>query len=270
MATINCPVNANKMNCCRFVAALLPLVVAFTASASQETNAVFAARARNAFERAKVQFQANTNDADAGVQFARACFDWADFATNNTQRAGIARQGIAGCQKLLAHDTNSAPGHYYLAMNYGQLARAEAPSLAAYRLVRQIEREFQAAADLDKTIDYAGPARALGLLYRDAPGWPLSIGSNRKARSYLEQSVKLAPDFPENRLNLVESDLQWRDSDGAKKELKALDALWPAAQTNFNGETWEQSWDDWSARRAAALKKLGDLSAPAKQPKAGR
>ncbi len=156
----------------------------------------------------------------AAWQFARACFDFADFATNDTQRADIARLGIAACRKLLARDTNSAPGHYYLAMNYGQLARAEAPSLAAYRLVRQMEREFKTAADLDKHFDYAGPERCLGLLYRDAPGWPFSIGSRRKAREWLEQAAKLAPDYPENQLNLAETFLQWHESDNAKQQIE--------------------------------------------------
>jgi hypothetical protein len=169
---------------------------------------------------------------------------------------------------LLARETGSAPGHYYLAMNEGQLAEAEAPSLAAYHLVKQMEREFKTAADLDKSFDYAGPERCLGLLYRDAPGWPFSIGSRRKARENgLEQAAKLAPDYPENHLNLAESFLQWHETDNAKNELAALDALWPDAQTNFTGEAWEQSWDDWSTRRDAARKKLKKLSAPAKSSK---
>ena len=112
----------------------------------------FAARAAAEFQRAQIQWQSGTNDSTAAWQFARACFDFADFATNDTGRAAIARQGIAACRELLARETNSAPGHYYLAMNYGQLARAEAPSLAAYRLVKQMEREFKAAADLDKPL----------------------------------------------------------------------------------------------------------------------
>ena len=148
----------------------------------------------------------------------------------------MAEQGIAACQKWLARETNSAPAHYYLAMNYGQLAQAEAPSLAAYRLVRQMEREFKTAADLDGHFDYAGPERCLGLLYRDAPGWPFSIGSRRKAREWLEQAAKLAPDYPGNHLNLAESFLQWHDTDDADRELKALDALWPdARQSNWPG-----------------------------------
>jgi hypothetical protein len=250
--------------------AIFLLAAAGLASADDAQTNIFAARAATEHQRAEIRLQSGTNNSAAAWQFARACFDFADFATNETQRADIARQGIAACHKLLARETNSAPGHYYLAMNFGQLARAEAPSIAAYRLVRQMEREFKAAADLDKTLDRAGPERSLGLLYRDAPTWPFSIGSKRKARECLEQAAQLAPDYPENRLNLAESFLQWHESDAANRELQALDALWPRARTNFTGEAWERSWNDWAARRDAARKKLAESSAPAKPPKSGR
>jgi hypothetical protein len=248
------------------LAAVFLLATAGLAFADEARDKVFAARAAAEFQRTQIQWQAATNDSAAAWHFARACFDFADFATNETGRAAIARQGIAACRELLARETNSAPGHYYLAMNEGQLARAEAPSLAAYRLVRQMEREFKTAADLDKSFDYAGPERCLGLLYRDAPGWPFSIGSRRKAREWLEQAAKLAPAYPENRLNLVESFLQWHETDSAKSGLASLDALWPDARKKFTGENWERSWADWSARRNAARKKLGEISAPAKPP----
>jgi hypothetical protein len=225
--------------------------------AQSTTNPVFAARAGRAFLQTQIEYESTTNDA-AAWHFARVCFDFADFATNDTERAAIARQGMAACRQLLARETNSAPGHYYLAMNYGQLARAEAPSLAAYRLVKQMEREFKTTVDLDKSFDFAGPERCLGLLYRDAPGWPFSIGSKRKAREWLEQAAKLAPAYPENHLNLAESFLEWHDNDDAKSELKTLDALWAGAKTNFTGAAWEPSWDDWSARRDAARKKAGE------------
>ena len=247
-----------------FVLLALFFLATGLAFADESADKIFAARAQAAFQRAQTRFQSDTNDPAAAWQFARACFDWADFATNASQRAAIARLGIAAAQQLLARHNDSAPGHYYLAMNQGQLARAEAPSLAAYRLVKKMEREFKTAAELDKTLDYAGPERSLGLLYRDAPGWPFSIGSNRKAREYLDQAAAIAPDYPENQLNLVETFLDWYDVAAAKHALAALDTLWPTAEKQFTGEAWERSWNDWSKRRAAARRKLDEMSAPAK------
>jgi hypothetical protein len=229
--------------------------------AQSTNNPAFAARVENAYRQAQIRFQSTTNN-DAAWQFARACFDFADIATNESKRAAIAREGISACDSLLAHDTNSAPGHYYLAMNFGKLAQAEAPSMAALKLIRQIEREFKAAAESDSALDYAGPARGLGLLYRDAPGWPVSIGSRRKARDWLEKAAKLAPDYPENQLNLAESFLQWNDDDTAKNSLQTLDTLWPKAQARFPGEDWSQSWQDWSARREVLRRKLGEPAEP--------
>ncbi|MGA3144251.1 MAG: hypothetical protein ABSF10_14685 [Verrucomicrobiota bacterium] len=235
--------------------------------ADEPRNPIFAGRAEAEYRRAQTQFQSNTNDPAAAWQFARACFDFNDFVTNNAGRATLANQGIAACRQSLARESNSAPGHYYLAVELGQLADTKR-NPAAFKMVREMEREFKTADDLDEHFDYAGPARCLGLLYRDAPGWPVSIGSRHKAREWLEQAVKLAPDYPENRLNLVESYWQWKDREAAGNELKTLDALWPSAQTNFTGEAWERSWNDWSTRREVVRKKLKGTAAPAKPPKA--
>ena len=218
-------------------------------------NPIFAGRAGAEYHRAQTQFQSNTNDPAAAGRFARACFEFNDFVTNNAGRAELANQGIAACRQLLACEPNSAPGHYYLAVELGQLADTKR-NMAAVKMVKEMEREFKTADDLDEHFDYAGPARCLGLLYRDAPGWPMSVGSRHKSREWLEQAVKLAPDYPENRLNLVESYWQWKDHEAAGNELKKLDALWPSAQTNFTGGAWERSWYDWSTRREVARKKL--------------
>ena len=218
-----------------------------------ESNQVFYLRAEAVFQQAGKKFTGSTNLSAAALELARASFDLADLATNDMQRAEISRRGIGVCRDWLVRDSKSAAGHYYLAMNLGELAQAEAPSLAAYKLVHEVEREFKAAADLDIRFDYAGPARNLGELYFQAPGWPLSIGSKHKAREWFERAAVLAPDYPENLLNLAEAHLQWREKDEAAKILRLLATNWPVALTNLSGVAHEKDWRDWSARRTAAL-----------------
>ena len=207
--------------------------------------ASFAARARDIFARAQKRRLAEPTNAVAAWEFARACFDRAEYATNDTERVIVADQGIAACRRLLARQTGSAPAHYYLGMNLGQVARTK--TLGALRIVDEMEREFKAARQLDEHFDFAGPDRNLGLLYYEAPAFA-SVGSRSKARQHLQRAVELAPDFPENRLNLMEAYLKWADHNGATRELKALEKLWPKAQTNFTGEAWAASWSDWEAR----------------------
>jgi tetratricopeptide (TPR) repeat protein len=231
--------------------------------ADRATDKMFASRADAEFHRAQSEFLNRTNAA-AAWEFGRACFDLAEFATNNTTRATIAKQGIAACRQAIAKQTDSVPAHYYLGMNLGQLAQTE--FVGALKLVREMEREFKIAANLDKSFDYAGPERNLGLLYREAPGWPWSIGSRRKAQTYLEQAVKLSPNYPENVLNLAESCLRWNEPDQARTQLDALNSLWANAQKTLAGPKWEPGWEDWSARRQMVQKKLdeGIASKPSK------
>ena len=221
--------------------------------------------AAGAYVDAQTLYRTSSTNAEAAWQFARACFDWAEFATNDTQRAEIAEQGIAACRRLVAREPKSPAAHYYLAMNLGQLARTK--RLGALKIVGELEREFKAARDLDEQFDRAGPDRCLGLLYLDAPGWPASVGSHSKARKHLQRAVELAPDHPENRLNLIEACARWGDWNGAHRELKALDALWPAARTNFTGEVWAMNWADWEERLKGVRKRIEDPVELIKSPR---
>ncbi len=207
------------------------------------------------FRQAKARHQEQPGNLEAGWQFARACFDLAEFSTNRTERAAIAEQGIAAAKQAVSQNSNSAPAHYYLGMDLAQLARTR--GLSALHIVDQMEREFSRARALDPQIDYAGPDRNLGLLYRDAPSIG-SIGSRSKARLHLQQAVALAPADPENRLNLIETYLKWGDRPDAQKEFKALEESWAAARAQFTGPAWAASWADWEARREKLSKKLGE------------
>lgn len=214
----------------------------------------FAARAQKAYEDGKSRFQVETNNPQACWQFAKACFDWAEFATNNTMRARLAEEGISASRHLISSDSNSVPGHYFLAMNLGQLARTK--SLGALKIVTQMEAEFDEVLDLDADFDFAGADRNLGLLYLYAPGWPVSVGNNSKARFYLQKAVKRSPDFPENHLNLIDAEIKWGDKKAAIATLDALDALWPDARKKFAGEAWDADWASWEKHRDAARKQL--------------
>ena len=221
--------------------------------------------AMNEFHRTQLQFQSNTNNAAAAWEFARACFNVADFITNSTEHAEVARLGIAASRQAILLEPDSVAGHYYLGLNDGELARVE--TLGALRLVRQMEREFKMASRLDRRFDDAGPERTLGLLYRDAPGWPISIGNRRKALQWLQDAEKTAPASPENHLNLLETYLQWHQRADAEQEWQKLNALWPVAKTNLTGQVWAQSWADWTTRRDAAGRALGKTLKTEKSPR---
>lgn len=197
------------------------------------------------YSQARAAAATNASNLTNQIRLAQACFEAVEYATNKAERALLSEQGISAAKAALAQNTNSGPAHYYLGVNLGQLARTR--GLSALKLVDRMEEEVLKAAELDPGQDQAGPHRILGLLYRDAPSIG-SVGSRTKARIHLQKAGLLAPDFPENRLNLLESYLDWKDRAGASKELKATEELLPKALQQFSGPEWEAHWLDWDAR----------------------
>jgi tetratricopeptide (TPR) repeat protein len=222
-------------------------LVAF-GEATPAAKKVFIGRAEKVLLAARGEYQRQPTNSEAAWRFASACFERAEFAASDAERATLAVEGIDAMRTLTAREPKSAAGHFFLAMNLGQLARTK--TLGALKIVDEMETEFKAAHALNERMEHAGPDRNLGLLYLEAPGWPASIGSKPKARRHLERAVELAPDFLENQLNLLDAHVRWADKKGLERSLKSLEAAWPTAETNFTGATWEAAWVDWHERKA--------------------
>jgi len=230
---------------------------AFAQSTNASTPAI---RAEAAYQAAHTRYHLQPDDPDAAWQLGRACFDRGEFATNDTDRAAAAQEGIDVCERAADRNPKLAATHYYLAMDLGELARTK--SLGALPLLRRMEQEWSLALQLDEAFDYAGPDRNLGILYTESPGWPLSIGSRAKARQHLLRAVRLHPDYPENHLNLIEAYQKWNDRDEARAEVKALQLILPQARKQFSGPDWESSWTDWDNRWHTFTNKLKPAAPP--------
>ncbi len=236
----------------------------FAQDPDASAQAAFAAEARKAYDQAKARYHSQPDNPDAAWDFARTCFDLAEYATNKPSRADPAEDGIAAARRAVEMKPGSAAAHYYLAMNLAQLARTR--TLGALKLLGQMEREFDKARTLDERFDFAGPDRNLGLLYRDAPSLG-SIGSRTRAREHLLRAVELEPDYPENRLNLIESYLKWGETSAARRELQALEAAWTKAKTELSGSNWASSWADWQPRLNQVKKRIEGSSKPLQTPR---
>lgn len=222
-----------------------------------EPNQQYESRYQAAYEKARTNWVSNPSDVESAWVFSRATFDLAEFATNKAQRANLAREGIEAARAAVAKDDQCAPAHYYLAMNLGQQARTEL--LGALRLVSTMEKEFKRVVELDPKFDFAGAERNLGILYREAPGWPASIGSKSKARTYLKKAVELSPEYPANQLELLQSYVDWKETKTAEKILSDVESTLAAARSTFSGVAWEWSWDEWQKQWSALQKRVQEL-----------
>jgi len=203
-------------------------------------------QAREWYEAAKLNYMREATNTTAAWKFAEACFEWAEFARSSSDRSSLAIEGIAAAKLTAENDPGNVAGHFYLAMNKGQLARTK--TLGALPLVKEMERSFQDAIKLDPKFDHAAPDRSLGMLYLDAPGWPTSVGSKSNARKHLERAVELSPEYPTNHLTLMEAYLEWEDIEALQPAMERYRKVIPSAMKMFTGARWENSWKDWNAR----------------------
>lgn len=223
----------------------ITLALLLTAPSAQ-AQPDFAARTEAAFRAAREARATNATDFKAALDVARTAFDRAEFAKSNEEREGIAQIGISAARAAIAQQINSAPAHYYLGLNIGQLARTK--MLSALGLITQMEAELKKSIELDPKYDYAGAMRALGDLYFQAPGWPTSIGNKTKARTLLERALALFPNYPDNPLSYMEALLKWKDWKTLDEKMLIYAALVPVAKKEFASADWEDEWVDWDKR----------------------
>jgi hypothetical protein len=221
-------------------------------------------RVYRAYVESRAQYAREPTNSLAVWKFAQACFRRADFATNSAQRAALAEEGIAASRKAIELAPDSAAAYFYLGVNLGQLARTKL--FTALGLLDDMEAAWNKSIELDSTFEHAAAHRSLGLLYLDAPGWPLSLGSRTKAQRHLQKAAELVPDYPENRLSLLEARLRWGEARAIQSQFAAMETTMRAARAKFTGEAWQHDWEDWDARWKS-IKAKADAAANARSPR---
>lgn len=109
--------------------------------------------------------------------------------------------------------------NFWLAVNYGSYGQ-EKGIMQSLALITPMKERAEKAAEIDGSYFYGGPYRVLGRLYHKAPGFPFSIGSNKKAVECLERAVEYGPRFYLNHLFLAEAYLSDRKKDQAREHLE--------------------------------------------------
>jgi hypothetical protein len=117
-------------------------------------------------------------------------------ARASSERLRYFREGMARAQACLAGRPEDPEGLYWLAVNTGAEA-LERGRFQALPALPEMERLLLRCHAVAPAFEHAGPARVLGRLYQKAPA-VISIGSNKKARQWLETALATAPDFPGN------------------------------------------------------------------------
>ena len=226
--------------------AVTPAILAQPSSFTPVPVAGYSNRYHSIYLEAKRHWQMDTNRAEVASEYAHACFERGDYSANDKERAALAEEGIAASHRAIALDPKSAAARHYLGLNLGQLARTKL--FSALGLLDDMEATWKKSIELDEKFRFAAAHRSLGLLYLDAPGWPLSLGSRARARQHLKTAVELGPEYPDNQLCWLEALLRWGEMKSVRSQLGTVEDILKTARAQFTGDAWSRDWLEWEDR----------------------
>lgn len=131
----------------------------------------------------------------------------------------IYEQGVEYGEKGVEISDESLESNFWLAVNYGLVGR-EKGMLHAMRLIDPIEKHTRKALEIDESYFYGAPARVLGRLYNQLPGWPISKGDNKKALDFMLKALKHGPKFYLNHIYVADVYSALKNKDKAREHLQ--------------------------------------------------
>lgn len=137
---------------------------------------------------------------EAAWKASQTC-KWLGDVYPKDEKLAILEKGESFAKKAVEINADGIDGHYWLGISMGRIGE-EKGVLNSLFLVGPIKDEMEKVLKADPKHD--GAHHVLSVLYRKAPGWPLSIGDTDKALEYAKLSVEERPTRPLNRLGLAE------------------------------------------------------------------
>ncbi|HVR85233.1 MAG TPA: hypothetical protein VMU54_13030 [Planctomycetota bacterium] len=132
--------------------------------------------------------------------------------------------GLREAREAIRLSPNQAEGHYWLGWLLLQTADAE----QSYSRLKEAVSELLQAQQGDPKVDEGGPARMLGRIYQETPGWPL-LGSRTKAIRWYTKSLEAAPEALRTHLWLGQTYAQDGQIERARLELEKVSSAKPRA-----------------------------------------
>lgn len=134
--------------------------------------------------------------------------------------------GVNYGKEAITMNPKALYGNFWFASNMGMLGLCRG-MMASLSAIDPMIKSYEIVLKENESFFFGGPHRALGRIFHQAPGWPISVGNKTKALKHLEKSVELGPEFFNNRLYLAELLIDIGQKQKAKDQLEWLAAREP-------------------------------------------
>jgi tetratricopeptide (TPR) repeat protein len=152
-------------------------------------------------------------------RLARSYYAIAKKAEDDDSKNSHYNQCIDRSDRALELNPDSAIGYFYRALCRGKQGEMKG-FWSSLGIIEPFEEDMKKALELNPTIIYGGPHRALGKLNLELPFF--LGGSADQAVYHLEEAVRLGPDYAENHLGLAQAYYAKNNLISARKSLLTL------------------------------------------------
>jgi len=172
----------------------------------------------NAVETYEKVLKANSNNYEALWKLARG-YKWLGDHAPKEKRLEIFDQGKNYAKLAIGANPKGVEGHIWCGSNLGRYGE-EKGVMESLKLLKPIEEEMKQVLELNAQHEVAH--YVLGILYRKAPGWPVSIGSMEEAQKHALLAVKYGPNETYTHLGLAEYFIDKKEYKKAVPELQKV------------------------------------------------
>lgn len=177
---------------------------------------------------------------DALWQLARAIIWYGDHSPEE-QKVEIFSKGMDMAKKAIEANPNGIEGHYWLGSNMGKYGEARG-IFKSLEYITPILQEMETILKIDP--NHYKAITVLGILYRKAPPWPVSVGDFDKSEEFLRRAVQLNPASLHSHLELGITFNKLKKWDLAKVEFQKVidlpfEELWGPENKEYKAEAKE-------------------------------
>jgi tetratricopeptide (TPR) repeat protein len=152
-------------------------------------------------------------------RLARSHYSIAKHSESEDKKNNHYNLCIDRSSRALKMNPNSAISYFFRALCRGKQGEMNG-IWASLGVIGPFEEDMKKAMEFDPSIQNGGPFRALGKLYMELPFF---LGGNMdQSVYYLEQAVRLGPDYAENHLGLAQAYYAKNNLISARKTLLTL------------------------------------------------
>ncbi len=128
-------------------------------------------------------------------------------------------KGVGYGEQGVEAEEDCLEANFWLSVNYGSYGH-EKGIMKSLSLIKPIRDLSEKCLETEESYFYGGPWRVLGRLLNKAPGFPISIGDNKKSTECFEKALEFGPKFYLNHLFIAELYISDRKKDKAREHLE--------------------------------------------------